>query len=162
MALERVTSSINLACVPVILEQDDALDLDHPECNYKQYQTTGDEKHLRYLADKEPTKFICNFQFNAKESAIAKNSMMGTKDDEGNPSIALGSWQFKVARIALKDIQNPSYLPEDQSFKMVKYEGYVDEKLLNELSSYGVVDAIFTMYSNLVLNNAVRKNAKNS
>jgi hypothetical protein len=162
MALRKVKSSINLSCVPVILENDDAIDHDNEECDYQMYVKTGDISHLRYVSDKEPTKFICNFSFSGKEAAMVKNSMIGSKDEEGKPSVSLGSWQFRIARLSLKDIQNPAYLPEDECFVMKNYDGYADEKLLAVLNNYGVIDAIFSLYSSLVLDNGVRAEAKNS
>ena len=162
MALRKAKPLTHLKAVLVVLKEDDAIDLEHEDCDYEEYQKTGDLNKLVFVEGKEPTRFVCNFNFNAKQAASVKNSMIAGKDDEGKPTISLGSWQYKIARMALKDIQNPSYLSDEECFKYKELHGYVDDKLLVELDSVGVVDQIFSMYSALVLDNAVRKEAKNS
>jgi hypothetical protein len=158
MAL-KIVNKRALNQIEVISKNDDALDLDNS--NWEEYEKTADMAHLKFVTDKQPTIFLCNFELKGKESASVKNSMLGGRDDDGNPSVALGSWSFRVVKYALKDIKNPDYLEANEriNFKKDK-DGLVHDECLAELEKYGVINEIFAMYTTLAMA-GVKGNAKN-
>lgn len=136
--------------VEVISEHDDALDKENSD--YEKYQETGDISNLVFFEDKQPTKFICNFELKGKQAARIKNAMIGGHDEESNrPKVTIGDWSFKVVKYVLKDIQNPESLPEAERIKMrTDKDGYAHDELLCLLDRVGIVSEIFSLYSNLV------------
>lgn len=159
MAL-RVDKSKPLNALEVICENDDAIDSE--ESDYQEYLKTGDVKHLVFVENKQPTRFIVNFELSGKESALIKNEMVGGRDEDNKPKVTLGSWAYRVTKYTLKDVQNPPDLKPDERIELKKDDkGYVSERTMSLLDRYGVTEAIFGMYSNLVLSGA-KQNAKNS
>jgi len=149
----------NLSCIEFISKNDDALDLERS--NIEEYEKTGDVIHLVFLADKEPTKFICNFQLKANELANIKNSMLSGVDSDGKPNISLGSWTYRVVKYVLKDIQNPNYLnPEEKIVFKKDSQGYVHDELMVILDNTGIASEIFSMYTTLTTSES-KQNAKN-
>lgn len=158
MAL-RIVEKRPLNAVEVVSKNDDAIDVDNS--NWEEYEKTGDVNHLKFIADKQPTIFLCNFDLKGKELAVVKNSMMGSRDDEGNSSLALGSWTFRVAKYTLKDIKNPPYLAANECITLKKdKDGLVHDDTLAILERCGVLNEIFAMYTALALS-PVKANAKN-
>lgn len=156
----RAIKSIPLTAIELVSKNDDALDLE--KSDWEQYQKTGDLNHLKFVEGKVPTYFICNFDFKRSEAESVKNSMIGGKDDNGDAKVALGSWSFRIAQLALKDIKNPEDLPEDEKILYKKdRQGYAHENVILQLERMGVVNEIFSLYSALVLSNEVKANAKN-
>lgn len=110
---------------------------------------------------KKPTSIICNFEFSGKEQSAIQNAMVGSMDSETNqPTINYGSWSYTVARFAIKDIQNPAGETDVIEFKK-SGTGYVMDSVLSQLSSAGVVDAVFQCYMALKSNDKEVANAKN-
>lgn len=145
--------------VEVISEQDDALDLEASDL--EGYKKTGDVSKLKFLPDKQPTIFLCNFSLRGTQAAALKNAMIGGTDEDGKPQIAFGSWSFKAAKFCLKDIKNPEGLPDDAKLIFKKDEkGLAHDDLLATLDRLGIVNEIFSMYSSLA-NGGMRANAKN-
>jgi hypothetical protein len=148
-----------LNAVEVISKRDDALDLE--QSKWDDYLDTGDVSKLVFKPGLQPTIFLCNFELTAEKAKMIKNAVTGGSDDEGKPSIQLGSWSFAVAKNTLKDIKNPEDVPEPEQFKMKKdHRGLVHDDLLGELDSHGFVDDIFLMYTKLSAK-GVKSEAKN-
>jgi hypothetical protein len=165
MAL-KVIRKAEISAVEVISRHDDSLS---PQCfegeedktPWDLYAKTGDVSKLLFVDDKQPTVFLCNFDIKGKDSQAIKNNMIGGKDDDGNPKIALGSWSFRVAKAVLKEIKNPEYVPLGDRLTLKRdKDGLVHDDLIGDLESMGVVDAIFNLYTQLVLN-ATKANVKN-
>lgn len=155
----RKQSRVPLNAIEVISEHDDAVDRE--KSDMRAYRESGDRKHLVFVEGKQPTVFLCNFELKGMEAAGIKNSMLGGKDDEGQPAVAFGTWTFKVVKYALKDIQNPADVPDSDKLVYRKDDkGYTHDELISELERLGIVNEIFGMYTALALGGA-RANAKN-
>lgn len=155
----RVVAKQNLKAVEVISRNDDALDMDKAE--YDEYIKTGDISKLAFVENKQPTRFIVNFELSGKEAALVKNEIMGGRDEDGKPKMSYGSWQHRVAKYTLKDIQNPTDVPKEEQLELKKdSQGYVNDFTMGLLERYGIVDDIFALYSHLVLDSA-KQNSKN-
>jgi hypothetical protein len=156
----KIAEKKPLNAIQVISKNDDALDTD--KSNWEQYEKTGDVAHLVFVPDKQPTIFLCNFELKGKQAAAIKNSMLGGRDDEGNASVALGTWSFRVVKQTLKDIKNPADLSPAEciQFKADK-DGLAHDDVLAELDRYGVLNEIFAMFTALTMA-GVKGNAKNS
>lgn len=161
MALNLDDSPISLNAVRIIASADDAIDKE--KSDWDAYKDVLDEKHLVFVAGKAPTVFVCNFQLGAKEARMVNNAMLGTKDDTGKPSLAYGSWAQTIAKVCLKDIQNPADVPEIKQLRLRKdASGYVHDELLAKLERAGVVDDVFSAFVNLTKNRTGVDEAKNS
>lgn len=148
-----------LNAVEVVSELDDSIDMEASD--WEGYKATGDMAKLKFVAGKQPTIFLCNFDLKGKEGAQIKNAMIDGQDDEGKPKIALGSWSFKVAKYVLKDIKNPADVPAGSQLVFKKDQhGYAHDDVIAELDKVGIVNELFAMYSTLVLGGA-RAHAKN-
>lgn len=155
----RVVAKQNLKMVEVISSKDDALDME--KSNYDEYVKTGDVSKLVFVEGKQPTRFICNFELSGREASYVKNEIMGGKDEDGKPKLSYGSWQHRVAKFTLKDIQNPADVPREEQMELKKDDrGYVNDYTMGILERYGIVDDIFVLYTHLVLEGA-KQNAKN-
>lgn len=151
-------SKKDLSSLELIGRKDDAL---APDCDYGEYLKTLDQSKLKFRDGVQPTRFLLNFELTGKESERVKNAMISGKDEDGDPAMALGSWQFALARVALKGIQNPTDIPEEEHLKLeLDDRGLPNEKILGKLDKYGVIQDIFSAYSALVLSTE-RGNAKN-
>jgi len=149
MAIRAIPKkSIN--AVEIIVEADDALDLENSD--YEEYRKTGDITHLKFIPDAQPTVFLCNFTLKGREAEYIKNSMIGGKDEDGTPKVALGSWQHRVVKYCLKDIRQPETLTVEDRIKFKKdKDGYVHEDTIADLEQLGITSEIFAVYSILVL-----------
>lgn len=155
----KLVQKRNINAVEVISENDDALDLETSD--FEEYKKTGDISHLKFIADKTPTKFICNFALKSNEISSIKNSMIAGSDSEGKPVVTLGSWSFKVVKTCLKDIINPSdLLPEEKIVFKRDSQGYCHEDVLVVLDQLGILNEIFSMYTTLTSTD-VKANSKN-
>jgi hypothetical protein len=156
----KLTQSRKLNALEIISKGDDALDMERS--NWGEYEKSYDSTHLCFLPGKEPTRFVVNFELTGKQSAKVKNSMFSGRDeDDGTPKVALGDWSFRVVKYSLKDIKNPSDLPEAECIKFQKDEnGYAHDDLLATLDKHGIVNEIFSAYTTLV-QNGPRANSKN-
>lgn len=148
-----------LNAIQIVSELDDAIDMQASD--WEEYKKTGDMSKLQFMAGKQPTIFLCNFAPKGHEASAIKDSMLGGRDDEGQPKLQLGSWSFKVVKFTLKDIQNPPDLPLEQQLKFKKdSQGYAHDDVVTELDRLGIVNEIFAMYTALTMGGA-RANAKN-
>jgi hypothetical protein len=155
----RFEQKQKLNALELVSVNDDAIDADNSDI--AAYKETGDINKLKFLADKQPTIFLMNFELKGREAMLIKNAMLEGKDEGGNPQLAFGSWTFRIIKYTLKDIKNPADLPEDCSVVFKKDErGYVHDSILNKLDSLGILDELFGFYSRLALS-AVKSNAKN-
>lgn len=146
--------------VEILSKTDDAIDMEKSE--WEEYTKTLDEKHLVFVPDLQPTRFICNFEFNSDDAKKIKNHMLGGKDEDGKPTFAFGDWASEVTRRSLKDIQQPDYLKAEEKIEFKKDSvGFVGPKTMSLLERYGIVDEIFSHYSRLILQ-STRAQAKKS
>lgn len=158
MALKKAIYKA-LNAVEVICKADDALDLE--QSDWEGYSDTGDVSKLVFKPNMQPTIFLCNFELKGKQAEQIKNNMLGGKDEDGNPKVALGSWSFRVVKQTLKDIKNPADINIDEALVMKKdKDGLVHEDLLGELDRLGVINEIFGMFSSLAMG-GTKANAKN-
>jgi hypothetical protein len=145
MAIKLVQKR-NLSAIRFISQNDDSIDLENS--NYDEYLKTGIEDNLKFIDGKQPTVFVCNFELKGKESAFVKDSMIKGTDSEGKPSVAIGSWSFKLVKTVLKDIINPDYLtPEEKIVFKSDKGGYATDDLISLLDRYNIVSEIFGMYN---------------
>lgn len=159
MALTNVQTK-PLNALQIISRNDDAIDAEASD--WEKYDETLDPVHLKMLPGKMPTTFLCNFDLTAKERAMINNALISGVDDDGKPKVGLGTWQLTVAKLVLKDIQNPDYIPEAQRIILKKEgRGYPDDRTLNTLSKLGVISEIHTHFTRQTEGGA-RPAAKNS
>jgi len=152
----RYKPNIDLKMFKLIAKIDDALD---EGSDHDKYIETGDESHLKLKAT--PTYFILNLDLKKAEAERIKNSMTSSKDDEGRPSVSMGSWQFAVTKAVLKDIVNPSDLPLEEHLVFKKSGlGFPTDDLLATLDRLGIAADIFGVYTQHVLKSS-RSEAKN-
>lgn len=151
----------DLSSVPLICRRDDAIDVSDEE--YEEYLAAGaDETKLKFAEGKEPTRFLLDLDLKGKDAAKIKNSMIGGRDDEGKPKMALGDWQFAVVKRVLKGIQNPASVPLEKAIQFKKdAQGLAADDLVARLDRFGVVNNVFSLYSTLILNDGARVEAKN-
>lgn len=143
MALRLADSSDSL--VSLIPSNDDAL---AEASDYGEYIRTKDEAKLVFVDGKVPTRLVLNFNFSGAEAASVKNALVGGRDDDGDPKVTLGSWQFRIAKMALKEITNPPDLPENEQLKMRRdSNGKAHDDLLAKLDRAGAVANIFAYYT---------------
>ena len=142
----KIQQGKKLDNVILVSEYDDALDLD--AFDWDDYTDDYDFSKLSFLPEKCPTKFVCNFRFNADELAEIKNSTISSVKNN-NPQISLGSWQQNITRYGLKDVV---YDPEDKTAQgerlTIKKSGkYISDYSLATLEDAGIVSEIFTAYN---------------
>ncbi len=155
----RIEQRRALNAVEIVSELDDAIDKEASDL--AGYQETADISKLKFLPGMTPTVFLCNFSLKGKEPAHIKNSMVGGVDDDGRPSITMGTWSFKVVKYTLKDIKNPEGIAEDQKLVYKKDQnGYAHDDVLATLDQLGILNEIFGFYSRLVMVGP-KANAKN-
>lgn len=155
----RIEAVRKLNAVELVSVNDDAIDLEASDI--AEYKKTGDMGKLKFIADKQPTIFLMNFELKGREAELVKNSILGGKDEHGDPQLSLGSWALKVVRFTLKGINNPADLPLDAQIVYKKNEhGHVHDDTLNILDRLGLVDELFNFYISLV-KKPERANAKN-
>lgn len=157
MAVRR--SEKNLSNISFIPRVDDAID--HEKSDYDAYVKTLDEGKLVFVEGLRPTRFVLNFDLSGKEAAKLKNDMMSGKSDNGEPTVALGSWQQRVTKLCLKAIENPPdlLLGEGLIFRTDE-NGEVADALLGELERQGIISNIFALYTQHVMTSS-RRAAKN-
>lgn len=151
----------NLKGIKIILKIDDALDHDHEEMDWDEYTETLDENKLAFLANKSPTRFICNFELKEKDARAIKNYLMSGKDMHNKPTFAFGDWSAEVTRRCLTDIDQPEDLgPMDRINLEFDRDKGLNKKTMGILQRIGAVDEIFGQYGRLTSNDE-RKEAKN-
>lgn len=149
----------NFNAVRIISEIDGAVD--HDNSNWDKYKEDpiANENVIKFKPNQVPTIFLCNFELKAKEAAKIKDSMMGAIDEDKNMSLNYGNWGYWVAKLTLKEIQNP---PGEKDVLELKKDskGYVSEETLNKLESLGIIKEIFLHYIKLTQTDELN-NAKN-
>ena len=165
----RLDRRRDLSVVKLICKVDDVIgvsnqaddDGDSPRDEaYAEYLKELDESHLKLTS--EPTRLILNFDLKGKDAETVKNSMLGNSGGGGGVSLALGTYQYTVARLTLKAIDNPSDMPlQDQIlFKDHNGNGRPNDETLRRLDRIGALANILAAYQELV--GAPRADAKNS
>jgi hypothetical protein len=156
----RVVEGRSLAVVELVSKVDDALDMT-PEAYADYIKSGGDHARLKFKSGCQPTVFVLTFNLSGRDQAAIKDGMVLEKSGDGAPAVSFGSWQYRIAKLTLKDIRNPADLPLEQQLLMKKDDkGHADDELLAKLSRWGVIDEIFSLYTTLVMDPA-RANAKN-
>jgi hypothetical protein len=152
-------SKKRLNAVRIISKQDDAIDFDNSDWEKYDEDPIENESALKFLAEKHPTVFICNFEFDAKENSKIQDAMFSGIDEERNPKPAYGAWSLAVVKYSLKGIENHPSNANPIKFK-VDSKSYVSEETLNILQKVGVIGEIFNHYLKLS-QTGVNKNLKN-
>lgn len=148
MAIRNTQGARKLAAVYIISQQDDAIDW--PASDVKAYKQAYDEKHLVLLAGKEPTRFLCNFELDAKGDSEVQDSMITGVDDSGKMKPGLGSYALCVVRRTLRDIKNPASLPEAEHIVYKRNgDGTVADDTLDTLARLGILGEIASAYTQL-------------
>lgn len=131
--------------VTVYSRVDDAID--HNASDWTAYleDPIKNEKALVFHPGKQPTRFICNFEFNGKDDAAIKDAMTGSIDSNKNMKVTMGAWQYEVVRRALKAIENPPGLEGVIELKLESGK-LVDERTMTMLTKAGVSGDIFSVY----------------
>lgn len=157
MALKKSTKVIPTA-VEVISKHDDALDLE--QSNFEEYEATGDINHLVFIENKQPTRFICNFNLKAKEKQEIMNISQEISDS-GRRQVNIGSLIYTITRFCLKDIQYPESVADADKFLFKKdKDGYVTLESVAELDNVDVPAQIAGFYNSLTKQTA-KPHAKN-
>lgn len=158
MALLK-SASIIPSAVEVICRNDDAIDMKNSD--FDEYQKTGDQKHLKFIPDKQPTIFVCNFKLLGKERAKIMNNSSGVTED-GERSLSIGSMFYAITKYCLKDIRYPEGTPEESKFTFKKdKDGFPNDETIGELDSAGVSMDIAVMF-NAMTSRTARPEVKNS
>lgn len=147
MAIKKIKSK-SLNAVRIISRQDEAIDIDSSDWDLYEEDPAANESALKFKAGKEPTIFLCNFALTGKEQAALQDAMVSGIDDEKNPKVSLGRYAYQIAKVCLKDIQNPA--AEVDVIKLKKdSRGYVSDETMTELHQAGVVNELFNHYFRL-------------
>jgi hypothetical protein len=154
------TSTVKkLNAIRFISKADAALDLEN--CDYESYleDPNGKEHTLKFLEGELPTVFVLNFELSGKEQAMLQDNMFSGVDEEQQPKLTMGKWGYNVTKFCLKDIQNPPNIIDVIRLKKDS-KGYVADDTMTELTKYGIVAEIFSLYFALT-QNSQRANSKN-
>ncbi len=147
MAIKKIRSK-NLNAVRIISRQDEAIDFDASEWDLYEEDPVLNENSLKFKEGKEPTIFLCNFALTGKEQASLQDAMVSGVDEEKNPKVSIGKYSYQIAKVCLKDIQNPAN--ELDVIRLKKdSRGYVSDETMTELHQAGVVNEIFNHYFRL-------------
>jgi hypothetical protein len=149
-----------LNAVRFISKIDSAVDPDLSDRKLYEEDIIKNADKLVMKKGQEPTIFLLNFDLTAKEDALIKDAQIKGIDDDKNAIMALGKWAYTVARVCLKDIQNP---PGVKGIEFKKEgRGFPDDRTLDKISKYGIVEEIWHQYLSLTSHKAeVKKEAKN-
>ena len=144
--------------VQIISKIDDAID--HEASDWEKYEDDpiGNMDALKFLPNKKPTIFLCNFELSAKDDAKIQDAMFGGIDEDKNPKPAFGNWALAVAKYTLKAIENPPETNDPILFKTDAKKAVSDETL-NILQKAGIIQEIFNHYIKLT-KTEVGQNAK--
>jgi hypothetical protein len=137
-----------LNCVRLISRVDDAVDHDASDWEKYDEDPMNNENAIKFLADKQPTIFTCNFEVDAKTNAKIQDAMFAGIDDDKQPKPAYGGWALAVVKHTLKGIENPASTVDPIRLK-VDNKGAVSEETLNFLQQCGIISEIFNHYLKL-------------
>lgn len=148
MAIKAVKAK-NLKNLDHIAKVDEAIGDD---ANYPEYLKTGDVTHLNLKAGVTPTYITLSFEHSGKTAATIRNNMMSGVDDDGKPKVAIGSWQYAVAKKSIKGIRNPLELPLEEAIPYKADDnGDCSDDTIDRLDKHGIVSEIFAVYLALVV-----------
>jgi hypothetical protein len=149
-----------LNAVRIVSRHDDAVDADKTDWEKYDADPISNAAAIVMKPGKEPTYFLCNFDLSGRESAMVKDAMVkGVDRSDGSVNLSYGKWAYTVARLTLKDIQNPPNVDGVIDYKK-DGTGYVLDSVLSVLERAGVVGEIFNHYVTLTQGEATQ-NAKN-
>ena len=154
-----VSNVKRLNAVRIISRIDDAIDNDASDWEKYDEDPIENESALKFLADKLPTIFICNFELDAKDNSRVQDSMFAGIDEDKNPRPAYGAWSLSVVKYSLKGIENPPGCKDPIRFK-VDSKGNTSEETLNMLQKVGIISEVFNHYLKMT-QTGVNKNLKN-
>jgi len=150
----------NAVCM--ISKIDDAIDWQVSDADA--YAKTLDEKYLILLSGKEPTRFLCNFDLDAKSNSEIEDAMIAGVTENGTMKPGIGSYNLAVVRHVLKDIKNPVSLPVEEHllFKRTA-DGKVSDETLDQLARLGIITEISAAFSSMTKGSVLRdrQSAKN-
>lgn len=156
-----VASEKKLNAIRYVCKLDDAVDHEASDRDLYEEDPMKNADALVFLPGKEPTYFVLNFDINGREDAMIKDARIKGIDEDKNPIMAMGKWAYQVAKITLKDIQNPPNVVPLVVYKK-DGRGYVADAILDKLAKYGVIDEIWNLFLALRENKEeVKKEAKN-
>ena len=143
MAFDVLPKAINH--VRIICKHDPAIDQAYLEENKELWDEyvqdpVRTESKLRFLEGKTPTVFICNFDFDAKETKLLENAQSGT-DDDRKMKVNMGSWKQTITYLSLKEIENPGVIKFKKDSR-----GYVDQHTMTILEKFDVTETIMGFY----------------
>ncbi len=145
MAIEL--SDRRLSAIRYVSRVDDAIDKENSNRDEYEEDPVRNADSLVFLEDKEPTYFILNFEVNAREASMIKDSQAKGLDDDKQVVMSMGKWALTVCKIVLKGIVNP------KGVKGIPFKkdgrGYVADATLDKLHKFGIVDEIWQLYLNL-------------
>ena len=153
------TNIKKLNSVRLFSRADDAID--HDATDWDAYDDDPlNESLIKMLPEKEPTVFLCNFEFKGKDSTVVNDAVFGAMDrNEKSPKVNFNNWAYQVVRHGLKDIKNPAGV--DDVIKMKKDSGlYVSEETMTKLEQAGIVGEIFRHWQTLKVDDDEEQNAK--
>lgn len=156
----RVPQGKKLENVVIVSEQDDSLDLD--SFDWDDYTEDYDFAKLKFVAEKTPTRFICNFKFNASEAAEVKDSIMSSIE-KNKAKLSMGTWQQHIVRLGLKEISydDADPTPKSERLTLKKNGKYVRDDSLAILEETGLVGEIFSAYNVLTAKDKTVGHEKN-
>lgn len=155
------TNARPLNAVRIVSRADDAVD--HEASDWDEYMDDAikNAASLKMKPGKSATYFLCNFQLTGKESARIKDAMIkGVDRDSNEMNMSYGRWAYTVAKLTLKDIQNPPNVDGIIEYKK-DGTGYVLDSVLDVLESAGVVQEIFNHWVALTQNKDTIGHEKN-
>lgn len=130
----------------LIVSKDDSID--HEKSDYELYAKTLDESHLVFIKDTEPTRFVIKSRLSYQNSELIKSKQIKMKIG-GESEFNIG-YVLDEVRYSLIDIENPSYLKEDQKIKFEKdKDGYASKDLITKLEQIGIIYEITNARANI-------------
>jgi hypothetical protein len=146
--------------VYIICQGDDAIDWEASDV--EAYRESLDEKHLVAIQGKEPTRFLCNFEIDAKTASLIEDSMIAGMDKSGNIKPGLGNYNLTIVKYVLKDIKNPDYLKPEEMLTFKRHgDGSVSDETLNQLARIGVMSEIAGIFIGLTKSQKNKVDVKN-
>lgn len=137
-----------LNAIRYVCKADDAIDHSTSDRELYDEDPVKNASALKFLPGKDPTVFVLNFEITGREDALIKDARLAGVDADKNAILSMGKWALTVARICLKDIQNPPGVTPLVEFKK-DGRGYVSDAVLDKLAPVGVIEEIWTLFMTL-------------
>jgi len=125
----------------IIARLDSGLPLDLTDDEYKSYQETLDEKHLRLEDDAPVTRFILRGELDFNEQCVIRDAMVEMKN-KGETVVKLSATMLET-RLALCGIENHPSNDQPFIFKLDE-DKLACVELCGKLAALGVLDQIGT------------------